>query len=30
MLGHHPQQVGVMVLHLEMGCTLILAIALAH
>jgi len=27
-LGHHPQQVGVMVLHLEMGCTLILAIVL--
>ena len=27
-LGHHPQQVGVMVLHLEVGGTLILAIAL--
>ncbi|MNG78544.1 hypothetical protein D3C79_371230 [compost metagenome] len=27
-LGHHSQQVGVMVLHLEMGCTLLLAIAL--
>ncbi len=26
-LGHHPQQVGVMVLYLEVGCILILAIA---
>ncbi|MNH24192.1 hypothetical protein D3C79_841140 [compost metagenome] len=27
-LGHHPQQMGVMVLHLEMGCIVIAAIAL--